>query len=57
MDGRSHVLFGKLVLEKAGLDTGYCEWATAPDIDLEINYVSDINIEYFIFLNKFFKKF
>lgn len=35
MDTRSHLIFGKVVLEKAGLDTGYYEWATAPDIDLE----------------------
>lgn len=35
MDGRSHVIFGKVILEKAGLPTEYYEWATAPDIDLE----------------------
>ncbi|RLG31985.1 hypothetical protein DRN97_08445 [Methanosarcinales archaeon] len=34
MDGRSHLIFGKKVLEKCGLDTAYTDWSTAPDIDL-----------------------
>ncbi len=34
MDGKSHLIFGKKVLEKCGLDVAYTGWSTAPDIDL-----------------------
>jgi len=55
MDGRSHVIFGKVVLEKAGLDTGYYEWATAPDIDL--NFLHRFARHRFSVIDKIYKEF
>ena len=55
MDSRSHVIFGKVVLEKAGLDTGYYEWATAPDID--INFLHRYARHRISVIDKIYKEF